>query len=91
MNDAIFVLNAGSSSLKFSVYSVADQDLSLVARGEVEGFGATAHFKAKDQRGQTLADESLVDSTKSVGHAEAFAHLRIGLMSISPLNLCHLP
>ena len=91
MNDAIFVLNAGSSSLKFSVYGLADQDLSVVAHGEIEGLGASAHFKAKDERGRTLADESLGDSTKSVGHAEAFAHLRIGLTSISPMNLCRSP
>ena len=75
MSDAIFVLNAGSSSLKFSVYGLADQDLSVVAHGEIEGLGASAHFKAKDQHGQTLADMSLGDSTRSFGHAEAFAHL----------------
>ena len=91
MSDAIFVLNAGSSSLKFSVYGLADQDLSVVAHGEIEGLGASAHFKAKDERGRTLADVSLGDSTRSFGHAEAFAHLRIGLTSISPMNLCHSP
>ena len=36
MSDAIFVLNAGSSSLKFSVYGLVDQDLSVGARGETE-------------------------------------------------------
>jgi acetate kinase len=45
MSDAIFVLNAGSSSLKFSVYSLADQDLRLVAHGEIERLGASAHFR----------------------------------------------
>jgi acetate kinase len=75
MSDAIFVLNAGSSSLKFSVYGLADRDLNVVAHGEIEGLGASAHFKAKDGRGRTLADVSLGDSTSSFGHAEAFAHL----------------
>lgn len=75
MNDAIFVLNAGSSSLKFSVYGAADQDLSVVAHGQIEGLGGSAHFKAKDQCGQTLADVSLGDGASSFGHAEAFAHL----------------
>ena len=75
MSDAIFVLNAGSSSLKFSIYRLADQDLNVVAHGEIEGLGASARFKAKDERGRTLADVSLGDSTRSVGHAEAFAHL----------------
>ena len=41
MSDAIFVLNAGSSSLKFSIYGLADQDLNLVAHGEIEGLGAS--------------------------------------------------
>lgn len=75
MNDAIFVLNAGSSSLKFSIYGVADQEFSLVVHGEIEGLGASAHFKAKDQRGQTLADVSLGDPTRGFGHMEAFTHL----------------
>ena len=48
MSDAIFVLNAGSSSLKFSIYGLADQDLNVVAHGEIEGLGASARFKAKD-------------------------------------------
>ena len=75
MSDAIFVLNAGSSSLKYSIYGLKGQDLNVVAHGEIEGLGASAHFKAKDQRGRTLADVSLGDSTRSFGHAEAFAHL----------------
>ena len=60
----------------------------MVAHGEIEGLGTSPHFKAKDERGQTLADVSLGDATRSFGHAEAFAHWRIGLTSISPLNLC---
>ena len=76
MNDAIFVLNAGSSSLKFSVYGLADQDLERGGtRGDRRAGRVAPHFKAKDERGQTLADVSLGDSTRSFGHAEAFAHL----------------
>ena len=66
MSDAIFVLNAGSSSLKFSIYGLADQDLNVVAHGEIEGLGASPHFKAKDQRGRTLADASLGDSDEKL-------------------------
>ena len=47
MSDAIFVLNAGSSSLKFSVYGLADQDLSVVAHGEIEGLGASAALQGE--------------------------------------------
>ncbi len=75
MSDAVFVLNSGSSSLKFSIYGVVDQDLNVVAHGGIEGLGGSAHFKAKDERGRTLADGPLGAPAKSFGHAEAFAHL----------------
>ena len=75
MSDAIIVLNAGSSSLKFSIYGVADQDLNLVARGQIEGLGTAPRFKAKDRQGQVLADVALKGSAQGFGHPEAFAHL----------------
>ncbi len=37
MSDAIAVLNAGSSSLKFSLYADRGGELELVARGQAEG------------------------------------------------------
>jgi acetate kinase len=75
MNDAIIVLNAGSSSLKFSIYTNAEQKLSLWARGQIEGLGSAPRFKAIDGRGQKLVDESLLESGARFGHAEAYAHL----------------
>lgn len=75
MRDAIVVLNAGSSSLKFSVYEVADREPNLVARGQVEGLGTFPRFKAKDQHGQVLAEAALKSSGQGFGHPEAFAHL----------------
>ena len=47
MTDAILVINAGSSSVKFSVFSHdgasagGDADLALIARGQVEGISRT--------------------------------------------------
>ena len=75
MNEAIVVLNAGSSSLKFSIYEVAGLGLLPLARGQVEGLVTSPHFKAKDQNGQSLADDSLVSTGGRIGHPEAFAHL----------------
>lgn len=75
MSDAIIVLNAGSSSLKFSIYVVADEGLNLATRGQIEGLGTSPRFKAKDQQGQVLADVALQGSGKGFGHLEAFAHL----------------
>ena len=44
MSDALLVLNAGSSSLKFSVYSVAEPQPALVVRGQIEGLGTRPRF-----------------------------------------------
>jgi acetate kinase len=75
MSQAIIVLNAGSSSLKFSIYAVAEPKLDVVARGQIEGLGTSPHFKAKDQHGEVLADTALKSDSKKFGHPEAFAHL----------------
>ncbi|MCR4411199.1 MAG: acetate/propionate family kinase [Thermoguttaceae bacterium] len=77
MSDAIIVLNAGSFSLKFSIYGVANRELNLVARGQIEGLGTSPHFKAKDQQGRSLAHASLGGSMPGFGHPEAFAHLSV--------------
>ncbi len=75
MSDAIIVLNAGSSSLKFSIYRVAERELDLVARGQVEGLGTSPRFKAKDEEGRVLADVAVKGPAHGFGHPEAFAHL----------------
>ena len=69
MSNTIIVLNAGSSSLKFSIYGVADRDPNLVARGQVEGLGSSPRFKAKDQQGQVLAEAALNGSFQGFGQA----------------------
>ena len=49
MADAIAVLNAGSSSIKFSLFADARRTSStLVARGQVEGLYTSPRFVAKD-------------------------------------------
>ncbi len=52
MNPAIFVVNAGSSSLKFALFSDRPT-LELLAKGEVSGLGKSAHLRA--QRMQPMA------------------------------------
>jgi acetate kinase len=42
MDDYALVLNAGSSSLKFSVFQRADEkEWQLAARGQIEGIGTS--------------------------------------------------
>ena len=79
--------NAGSSSLKFSVYAVADQELNLAARGQIEGLGTSPRFKAKDATGAGAGGASWSGSTRSFGHTEAFAHLAQWLRVITASRL----
>jgi acetate kinase len=75
MTDAIIVLNAGSSSLKFCIYDVGQPELELVARGQIEGLGTSPRFKVKNKQGEIIADAPVLSPSGKVGHTEAFAHL----------------
>jgi acetate kinase len=81
MSDAIIVVNAGSSSLKFSIYRVADRELDLAASGQIEGLGTSPHFKAKDAQGAVLADAKVESAAGRFGHSEGFAYLAQWLRS----------
>lgn len=60
MDDYVLVLNAGSSSLKFSVYGrPAAASWRLESRGQIEGIGSAPQFSAKESRGAVLANEKL--------------------------------
>ncbi|MDG4596862.1 MAG: acetate kinase [Candidatus Contendobacter sp.] len=59
MSQGLLVINAGSSSIKFSVFalSAGGGELTLVCRGLQENIGEDdPHFKAFDHAGQVLAD-----------------------------------
>ena len=57
---SILVVNAGSSSLKFSLFrlDVADA-LQLAVRGQIDGIGSRPRMQAKDNAGQTLVERDL--------------------------------
>jgi len=57
MTDAILTLNAGSSSLKFSLFEVAGGDLVRRADGEIEGIGVAPRFAAHAD-GQAAAEKT---------------------------------
>ncbi|HUM01025.1 MAG TPA: acetate/propionate family kinase [Thermoanaerobaculia bacterium] len=77
MTPALAVLNAGSSSLKFSVYR--GDPPALVLRGQAEGFGTAPRFVVRDAAGVPLADEAVADS-----HVDAFRHLSAWLRGRYP-------
>jgi acetate kinase len=74
MPESVLVLNAGSSSIKFSVYAVDGDFLTLDSKGQVEGIGTKPHFTARDAKGASLRDEAFEIAT-SDGHGQALGHL----------------
>ena len=59
MAEAILALNAGSSSIKFSLFEVGETgQLKRTARGELEQVGSGQHFVARDPAGAVLAEET---------------------------------
>jgi len=58
MREPIFVINAGSSSVKFSLYQTAsNRSVEAGAHGQVEGIGASPRLKVADVQGRVLADQ----------------------------------
>jgi acetate kinase len=74
MSDTILVLNAGSSSIKFSLFLEKDNALSLLFGGQLEGLYNTPHFKAKDASGAVLVEKHW-PAGESLGHDGAMACL----------------
>lgn len=54
---AILTINAGSSSLKFSLFRIARSDLAQVCHGAIDNIGGAPRFKALDPGGAVLADQ----------------------------------
>jgi acetate kinase len=73
MPAAILVLNAGSSSLKFSVYGTA-ADLPLQVAGNLEELQGHARFRAQDAHGAVVDTHTWPDA-QPPGHDGAVAFL----------------
>jgi acetate kinase len=57
MNGSILVVNAGSSSLKFSLFRLdATNALQLTVRGQIDGIGTQPRLKAKNDIGNTVVE-----------------------------------
>jgi len=72
--DAIAVINAGSSSLKFSLFAARAGELELVARGQAEGLYTSPRFVARDAAGQVLAERAWGPGVR-LGHDGALDRL----------------
>jgi acetate kinase len=73
MADAILVLNAGSSSLKFSVFLQGEPREPLV-RGQLEGLFTQPHFQAHDPAGGVVGENAWARGTR-LGHDGAIEFL----------------
>ncbi|WP_027551208.1 acetate/propionate family kinase [Bradyrhizobium sp. Cp5.3] len=73
--DTILVINAGSSSVKFQVYSVeGDGALRRQIKGQMDGIGSRPRLRASDATGDPLADRAYpIEAVPDVPAAMAVA------------------
>ncbi len=83
---AILVLNAGSSSLKFQIFGLDGGEPEMQVKGQIDGIGVRPHFRAVERSGKVLADRSLAAS-EAQGLPAATLTLRDWLQSIQGYTL----
>lgn len=81
----LLVLNAGSSSIKFSVYQADADQLYPVCRGQIESLGGAAHFEARDAHGQIILMGHPHQSGQPYDHAQALVDLLLWMRTNSSL------
>jgi len=74
MPEAIGVLNAGSSSIKFSLFVLSNDQPELLVRGQAEGIYTAPRFVAKNREGEVISEKSWPEGTK-LGHDGMIDHL----------------
>ncbi|KAB2921821.1 MAG: acetate/propionate family kinase [Candidatus Contendobacter sp.] len=74
MSDAILVVNAGSSSIKFSVFLEQGEALNLLLGGQIEGLYTTPRFKARDAAGVVVVERQWAQG-EALGHDGAITYL----------------
>jgi acetate kinase len=75
MPDAILVLNAGSSSIKFSVFVAQRAGLELSFSGQIESLYTSPKFAAKATGGTVIGEKNWGEGVK-LGHDGAIEFLR---------------
>ena len=74
MSDAILVVNAGSSSIKFSMFLERGEALDPLLGGQIESLYTAPRFKAKDAAGTVLSEQQWAQG-ETLGHDGAIAYL----------------
>lgn len=75
MTNAILVLNAGSSSLKFAIYGDGDGALDVLLRGKISGIGSNPVFSAKDADGLAMSGKDLPPMDLETGQDDLIPEL----------------
>lgn len=76
MDDAILVLNAGSSSIKFGVFvDGGGEEPRLALRGQLQGIGSDPSFKVEDGSGATLAERDEWPRGSTLTHLGAIRYI----------------
>ncbi|HMQ30794.1 MAG TPA: acetate kinase [Chloroflexaceae bacterium] len=75
MSKAILVLNAGSSSIKFTVFDRAGGALAVRYNGQIEGIGTRPRFKVRDGAGAVAHEDAWENPPLGRGHAHALEML----------------
>jgi acetate kinase len=74
MPEVIGVLNAGSSSIKFSLFNLSNDQAELLVHGQAEGIYTAPRFVAKNREGKVMSEKSWPEGTK-LGHDGAIDYL----------------
>jgi len=78
VNEAIFVVNAGSSSIKFKLYRVIGRDVALLLGGALDGIGTRPRLQAKDEAGTVLVDRRFAPEEIASAPQGPARHQRMG-------------
>jgi acetate kinase len=89
VSDTILVVNAGSSSVKFQLFSVGERDrLQRLLKGLIEGIGVHPRLFAKGVKGKTLIDRTwpgadVPDVPAALAKVVEFLRAEIGSLPIA--------
>jgi acetate kinase len=89
VRETVLVVNAGSSSIKFQLFSVAPGDrLDRLLKGQIEGVGVKPHLIARGVSGEILVDQTwpsgeVKDVPAALDKVVGFLRTHIGLLPVA--------
>ena len=89
MSDTILVVNAGSSSIKFQLFSIgAGDQLQRRLKGQIEGIGVRPRLIVKGAEGDVLIDKTwpaaeVTDVPAALGKVVEFLRTEIGALTVA--------